>query len=79
MKVTYLYNTVFQFIVDMNKEGPQSNIEDQQMFSLSENEPGSIKQEEDPYTEILPDLNGEVCVHLNLYIQNLFHSFICSC
>jgi hypothetical protein len=68
MKVTYLYSTVFQFIIDMNKEGSQSYIEDQQMFSVSDNGPVCIKQEEDPCTEILPDLDGDVCAHLHLYI-----------
>ncbi|XP_023725766.1 uncharacterized protein LOC111874472 isoform X3 [Cryptotermes secundus] len=47
------------FIVNMNTERPQTNVEDQQMFSLSENEAICVKQEEDPCTEILPDLDGE--------------------
>jgi hypothetical protein len=38
------------------------------MFPVSDNEPVYIKQEEDPCTEILPDMMGEVSVHLHLYV-----------
>jgi hypothetical protein len=76
MKATSLCKTVFQFVIDMNKEGPQSNSEDQQMFSVSDTEPVCIKQEEDLCTEILPDLDGAVSGHLHLYIQNFLHSFV---
>jgi hypothetical protein len=61
--------------MDINKNRPESNGEDQQMFSVHDTEPVYIKQEEDHCTEILPDLDGDVSGIYTLNVNN-FSSFI---
>jgi hypothetical protein len=62
MQITCLCVIVLQFIVDINKDGLESNSKDEHVFSVSHIEPVYIKQEEDCCTEILPQFDIRVSV-----------------